>query len=675
MAAVLVVVGLITPVDGAAAGAAPITAGAAPAAEPYLAGRGLSDITGEAAESGMMGYGSLTQNTTGIHQRQRSRAFVIVDRASSRRVVFVQADLAMVFSSVHKAVLQRLRQQYGDLYTRDNVMLTANHTHSGPGGHSHYTLYNVTTLGFHGATFTAIVDGITESVRRAHDDLGPATLSLGHGELTDASVNRSRGAFDRNPVQDKAFFPNAIDPQTTVLRIDKGGSAVGAINWFATHNTSMTANNTLISPDNKGYAAYHWEREVAGVDYRAARTPAFVAAFAQGNAGDMSPNLNLRPGSGPTENEFDNTRIIGTRQYEAARRLLDGQRAAVTGGVDSRFSVVDLGAVSVRPEFTGDGRSHTTCAGALGASFAAGSTEDGGGGLPIFGEGPDGNPLFDAISAVLYAASPELRQCQSPKDILLSTGALGFTPNVLPLQLMRIGQLVLVGVPQEVTIVAGLRLRRTVADRLGVPLRDVLISGYANEYAGYLTTPQEYDNQDYEGGHTLFGRWSLPAYQQEFDRLAGDLAAGRPSAPGPAQPDGGQTQEFQPGVVLDTPQLFRRFGDVLTQPAASYRAGQRVVAEFSTGHPKNNLRRGGTFLEVQRLDGTTWRTVADDGDRSTIYRWRRDGISASIATTSWDVPPGTAAGTYRIVHHGDARNLFGQITAFTGVSRTFAVQG
>ena len=663
VAAVLAITGFLAPTPSAVAD------------EPYLAGRGLADLTGEAAESGMMGYGSLTQNTTGIHQRQRSRAFVIVDRASSRRVVFVQTDLGMIFSSVHKAVLERLRQQYGSLYTRDNVMLTANHTHSGPGGHSHYTLYNVTTLGFHGSTFTAIVDGITESVRRAHDDLGPATLSLGHGELTDASVNRSRGAFDRNPAQDKAFFPNAIDPQTTVLRIDKGGRAVGAINWFSTHNTSMTANNTLISPDNKGYAAYHWEREVAGVDYLATGSPAFVAAFAQGNAGDMSPNLNLRPGSGPTENEFDNTRIIGTRQYDAARRLLDGPRTAITGGVDSRFSMVDLSAVTVRPEYTGDGQQHTTCDGALGASFAAGSTEDGGGGLPLFGEGPDGNPLFDAISAVLYQASPALRQCQSPKDILLTTGSLGFTPEVLPLQLMRIGQLVLVGVPQEATIVAGLRLRRTVAARLGVPVQNVLISGYANEYAGYLTTPQEYDNQDYEGGHTLFGRWALPAYQQEFDRLAGDLAAGRPSAPGPAQPDGGQTQAFQPGVVFDAPQLFRRFGDVLTQPAATYRAGQRAVAEFSTGHPKNNLRRGGTFLEVQRLDGSMWRTVADDGDRSTIYRWRRDGIAASIATVSWDVPAGTPAGTYRIVHHGDAKNLSGQITAFTGVSRTFVVQG
>ena len=29
----------------------------------------------------------------------------------------------------------------------------------------------------------------------------------------------------------------------------------------------MTNRNRLVSADNKGYAAYHWEREVSGVDY------------------------------------------------------------------------------------------------------------------------------------------------------------------------------------------------------------------------------------------------------------------------------------------------------------------------------------------------------------------------------------------------------------------------
>ena len=68
------------------------------------------------------------------------------------------------------------------------------------------------------------------------------------------------------------------------------------------------------------------------------------------------------------------------------------------------------------------------------------------------------------------------------------------------MQLVRIGQLYLAAVPAEFTITSGYRLRRTVATELGVPVENVILSGYANAYSGYVTTPEEYDQQDYEGG-------------------------------------------------------------------------------------------------------------------------------------------------------------------------------
>ena len=48
----------------------------------YFVGRGLADITGEAADCGMLGYGKLSQQTSGLHTRLRSRAFVMVDEDS-----------------------------------------------------------------------------------------------------------------------------------------------------------------------------------------------------------------------------------------------------------------------------------------------------------------------------------------------------------------------------------------------------------------------------------------------------------------------------------------------------------------------------------------------------------------------------------------------------------------
>ncbi|MBB3052221.1 neutral ceramidase [Prauserella isguenensis] len=659
-----------TPSDGEDS----VDEGSVDAAEPYLVGRGIADATGEIAEVGLMGYGRLDQQAAGLHNRQRSRAFVIADRGTGERVLLVVVDAPMIFNSVRQEVLRRLAERYGDTYTERNVMLTATHTHAAPGGHSHHLLYNITTLGFHRKTFEAVTSGIVESVDRAHADLAPASLTLTHDELTGASANRSREAFDRNPARDRQHFPDAVDPQTSLLRIERGGRPVGAINWFPVHATSMSGDNRLVSSDNKGYAAYRWERDDAGVDYRADRAPAFVSAFAQTNAGDLTPNVDLTPPGTPED--FQRTTANGEQQYRAAKRQLDADGTGLAGGVDSRLVHVDLSDVEVRPEFTGDGRTHRTCKPAVGAAMAAGSLEDGPG-FPGFDEGE--NPLWDSVShSVLYRASAKLEQCQAPKGVFAPVGAMNkvypWVQEIVPVQVVGVGELYLVGIPGEVTITAGLRLRRTVAEAVGAELRNVLVAGYANSYFHYLTTPEEYDAQHYEGGSTLFGRWQLPALQQTVHGLATAMHDGRDVPPGKRPRDlSGKQVRLQPGVVLDTPAIGRRFGDVLAQPAEAYSAGERVSAAFVGAHPSNDLHRGGTYLEVQRWDGRAWRTVADDGDWSTKLHWKRRGLSASRVTITWQ-PPRQAAGTYRIRYRGDARNALGRITPITGVTRNFTIR-
>ncbi|MGP3983323.1 neutral/alkaline ceramidase [Streptomyces sp. KR80] len=654
-------------------------AGAAPTGEPttYLIGRGISDVTGEAAEVGMMGYSSFDQKATGIHQRQRSRAFIVADRDSGKRVVYVNADLAMIFQAVQQAVLGKLKERYGSLYSEQNVLLSATHTHAGPGGHSHHLAYNLASLGFQKATFNAIVNGIVESVAEAHEDLKPGTISLGSGKLTNASVNRSKVAFDKNPESDKAAFPGAIDPAMTVLRFKQGDNDVGSINWFATHNTSMTGKNTLISADNKGYAAYEWEHDHEGVRYLEDKK-GFVAAFPNTNAGDMSPNLNLKPGSGPTEDEFENTRIIGDRQFKKAQEVFNAADTAVSGSVDSRLRYVNMEEVRVDGKYTPDGKEHRTCPAMVGASTLAGSVEDGPA-IPGFTEGMN-SPVAKLLEPWHIDPPEWLVGCQYPKANLVPTGMISVgapaTPKILPVQIVKIGQFYLVAGPAEYTIVSGLRIRRTVAQELGVPVENVLMQGYANAYSQYVTTPEEYDLQQYEGGSTLYGRHTLPAYQQEFARLAASLKDGSAIDRGPTPPDHSDKQvSLQTGVVMDNPPSGTSFGDVLTEPEESYKPGQTVKTEFVTGHPKNNLHRGGTFLEVQRLVDGTWVRQLDDGDWETKYRWiRTNGLTGtSKAAISWEIAPDTPSGTYRIVHFGDSKSIFGKITPFNGSTRKFTV--
>ena len=590
---------------------------------PWLVGCASADITGEPWGVGLMGYGMRFQRSTGIQLRQRSRAFVVADRESQQRVAFVVADIGMFFRNVRDAVLAHLDgTRFGD----DNVALTATHTHAGVAGYSCYRLYNMTTDGFRPRTFQAIVDGVVASIEQAEADLAPARLVLSRGALHDASVNRSPQAFARNADDDRAQFPAGIDPTTTLLRFERGGRTIGAINWFATHGTSLTNRNTLISGDNKGYAAYRWEQE----------EPRLVAAFAQTNAGDMSPNVPDAT-QGPTHDEIENARIIGQRQYDAARGLEESRGRELTGGLDCRLARVDLSRRRVSAEFSGDGAEHRTGRAVLGAAFAAGTKE--GPGVGWCHEGAEANRVLSMCSGSAYRIGRRLGEAQRPKAMLLPVGLLRWTADVLPIQLVRIGELVLVALAQEVTIVAGLRLRRAVAAALDVDADNVLVQGYANDYAGYVTTPEEYDAQRYEGGHTMFGRWQLPAYLQEVTRIATDMRDRRPS----------ESAEVR---AVAAPRPARRRNDELStcsgvavQPPAQCAPGETVAAEFVVRGDGGPLLPA--YLAVERHDGEQWVRVGTDGDWSTVVEWV--GKPRTRARARWTVPA-DAAGTYRLAY-------------------------
>lgn len=595
-------------------------------------GRAIADITGEPWGVGMMGYGMPHQWTRGILTRQYARAFVLDD--GSEQVVHVVADIGMFFQAATAEILARLAAVFGDRYTARNVVLTATHTHCGPGGHGRHALYNITTAGFHPRTFERLVGGVVDAIVRAHEDLQESTVTLTRGELSDASTNRSLDAFARNPVEDREHFPDAIDPLMTLLCVEReAGSAgvtdrgrqmrlVGAISWFAVHNTSMSNHNTLISSDNKGWAAYAWERELDGQA---------VTSFAQTNAGDISPNLHGRAGHGPTDDERENTRVIGERQLELARALAARPGEDVAPLLQSRMTYVDLS-----QRTTADG---PTGRAVLGASFAAGTTD--GEGSSLFRRGRN-NPVPQRISEWLYDRNPRLRASQAPKDLFLPVGAMRWAQERIPVQLVRIGPLFLICLPIEVTITAGLRLRRAVAEVMATDLEHVLVQGYANGFVHYMTTPEEYDEQGYEGGSTLFGRQQLPAVIDVVTGLAEAMRDGRSVDPGEPPPAHRWWWNAPTGSPRrERPQPYR----VLSAPE-SVPSGWTVRVEVAADHPNRVIRP--TYLLVERQTDDDWVVVADDSSFDTTITWHRRGRHWD-ATITWRAGE---PGTYRVAYVG-----------------------
>ena len=60
--------------------------------------------------------------------------------------------------------------------------------------------------------------------------------------------------------------------------------------------------------------------------------------------------------------------------------------------------------------------------------------------------------------------------------------------------------------------------RRPSRPELPSGVTEPVVVGLANNYMGYLTTPEEYEMQHYEGGHTVYGVWTSLARAQLADR-------------------------------------------------------------------------------------------------------------------------------------------------------------
>ncbi|KAI0201552.1 Neutral/alkaline nonlysosomal ceramidase [Astrocystis sublimbata] len=605
------------------------------------------------------------------------------------------------------------------VYGRSNVAVTGTHSHSGPGAWWNYLLPQITSFGFDKQAYQAVVDGAVLSIKRAHESLSEGYLDYGAVNITDGNLSRSLVAYMNNPAEERARYSNSVDKEMTVLKFQRASDSknIGILTWFPVHGTSVYQNNTHVTGDNKGVAELMFEKAMEGEDSAA---DGFVAGFSQANVGDTTPNVlgawcddgsgemcsfenstcadgksQSCHGRGPTFDKLDlgvsSCYEIGKRQYDGARSAydtLDSTGTPVVGpSVKSFHFNHDMRFWDFQLE---DGQQVQTCPSALGYSFAAGTTD--GPGAFDFTQGdsgkPSASPVWEVVKALLREPSAKQKKCQMPKPVLLDIGELSqpyaWGPNIVDMQVLRVGQLVIIVSPSEATTMAGRRWRAAVkaaAEDMTEAEPKVVIGGPANSYCHYVTTPEEYAIQRYEGASTLFGQYELPAYinltVSNMKYLAPDSASSPP--PGPSPPDNrGNSLSFITGVVQDNAPLGKRFGNVKTQPSSKYTRGATVEAVFIGANPRNNLRLEGTFAAIEQLsaDGSTWTQVRDDTDWSLVYSWKRTNeiLGYSEVTISWDTGMDATPGTYRIKYYGDSKALLtGSISAFTGTSNSFQV--
>ncbi len=626
------------------------------ASGPLRVGVGRADIT---PPTGYFTMGNVRSDARarGAHGRLQARAIVL--QRGGRKVALVVTDLCCVSGGLLTEASRLLRGRGLD---ERSIVVSATHTHSAPGQYFPYTAYDLTLPNANTITqfegrpdpqlYAFLARRIAVAIARADDDRSPGAAAWGHTAIPEGlTENRSIEAHLANygidkelgegrPADSPRGAGSTIDPDLDVLRVDKRiGSRmvpVGMWSTFANHGTvNLGKRSSNYNGDHLGAAMLASEAELRRTG-RVPRGQDVVSAFSNADAGDTSSALDR---TGPAEAEY-----VG--RVEAAAMLRAWRDAGRR--------------LSDRPEL--DVRWTRFCF--CGQETAQGRVDDKAvPGLPLLtGSDEHRGQLHDNTGAVYEgyrlpgAVGPQGNKIQLfPQGVPVPQGA--------PLAIVRVGDGVVLSNPGETTVQVGRALRAAVRDALaGSGVRSVAISGLANEYQGYFTTPQEYAWQAYEGGQTNFGTFSSVLLVEKSAELARSLARG---APAPA------AYAFDPtnGLAPDTtpfPTGAER-GTALTQPRAVRRL-QRARFAWRGGARGTDRPLDRAFVTVERRTARGWRASGDD--RGQTIAWSVRGNEAvplgsqyvreaneGRYTAQWEVPGDARPGTYRFVVTGQRYRL------------------
>jgi neutral ceramidase len=470
-----------------------------------LAGVAEVDIT---PPPGLPKAGYSANATDGQGFRTRLRARVLHLQRGPASMAIVQCDL-LGGSAVLAHLVARHLADCTDIPLA-GLMIGATHTHAGPGqflGTDFYNRFASNRSGFDPAWAQFLAERIAGAAERAVATRVPARLAVGSTDVWGFTRNRSLDPHVRNQeVADKRLDPQRkwvnVDSLLHLVRVDTAdGAPLAAMVVFGVHGTGIS----MKAPE---YNADLWAYVVGELSHRieqAAGTRAVVGAI-EGTHADIAPAI--RPGRAGHLEAQRIGRGIGAEAAALWERLADDLSGDVELGAG-------LHEVDLDRDRTIDGVSLPRRP-AVGAALVAGAHENT---TPVLHRLPPFRP-----------GSPKpwrTRHPQGPKWVLgsrwLQPALLplrGF-PRIVPVQVLRIADTALVGLPFEVTTASGRRIAAAVsAATADAGIDRVVVSSVANEYAGYVATAEEYQRQHYEGGHTLYGPSTEPFVSAHAARVA-----------------------------------------------------------------------------------------------------------------------------------------------------------
>ena len=485
----------------------------------FMAGAATADITPPPGYLPRAGYATWSTIGEGFRTRLYARTYYLRDNQGDSHLV-VQTDLASGSRILHTRLGEFLAK-HTDI-NASNLTITATHSHSAPGqilGSQFYNKHISHKSGFASGYFDFLVKQIGEAAIKAYQQQRPAKLATGKIDIWGQTRNRSIQAHvENNNIDNKSIADNRtfhrVNPSLYMVRIDglnKNGQyePMGAFASFSIHGTALPQQETLFNADVWAYIHKDWERFISNTYHPSQAV--HVSAF-EGTHGDIAP-----------------AQRFGMAGYIEAKRIGQGIAKKVSllyQQLDSQLTdQVDISSairqINIREKNTIDG--HEICSdAAAGMTLAAAPLEHTSpviGYLPFFKQGSRrwGDEEDNCQGRKRILGFSLLQPLFEPKDSF---------PDYVMFQLVKINGLVMVPLPFEVTTESGARIADAIKqqfDDADTPIQEVMVSSLAGGYTGYVTTPEEYGRQYYEGGHTIYGKHTLPYLTAHSSQLAQDM--------------------------------------------------------------------------------------------------------------------------------------------------------
>ena len=265
-------------------------------AQNMEAGAAKADITAPLGTP-LNGYGvRMGKSSVDVHDPLWARTLYLDD--GETKIFWVALDLCYV----NRELRDRVLEIAPDEVPRENIIMTATHTHNGHGAMDHRLVARWVTGRYMPEVLEQTARNIAESMREAYQARRRAGVGFGTAKQNVLSANRR---IDGGP----------IDEQIGVIRVDDSdGNAIAIIANFAAHPTTVPDEN-LFSFSSDYLNFYYTKLEELA-------SPGCVAMFANGALGDQRC-ANPEDAAGWARTESIG-RLLAIRVKEAANGILAG---------------------------------------------------------------------------------------------------------------------------------------------------------------------------------------------------------------------------------------------------------------------------------------------------------------------------------------------------------------